>query len=195
MHIQCPVNRNYNFLGIGVGPPLEGTDPEVWDETTPDSLMGVVAKMLAGVPPPEAPDCGEDVIGGRVLEAEVGTSLPQDILGEEDNLDACPNSVLPHVTVSHEVSPVTEDPPDSPDMDSPGPNAVAVFDDSEFVEVDITSDAEAADVNALAVIMPREAAAVITQQPRGAELKSEAAARENAAAEPGKTATCCCFCF
>ena len=78
-----------------------------------------------------------------------------------------------------------------------GPSATAAFDDSEFVEVDITSDAEAADVSAAVAVTPREAAAaVITQQPRGGggETTSEDAARVNSP-EPGKNATCCCFCF
>ena len=79
-----------------------------------------------------------------------------------------------------------------------GPSATAAFDDSEFVEVDITSDAEAADVSAAVAVTPREAAAaaVITQQPRGGggETTSEAAARVNSP-EAGKNATCCCFCF
>ena len=80
-----------------------------------------------------------------------------------------------------------------------GPSATAAFDDSEFVEVDITSDAEAADVSAAIAVTPGEsaAAAVITQQPRGGgggETISEVAARDNSS-EPGKNATCCCFCF
>ena len=80
-----------------------------------------------------------------------------------------------------------------------GPSATAAFDDSEFVEVDITSDAEAADVSAAIAVTPREAAAaaVITQQPRGGgggETTSEAATRVNSP-EAGKNATCCCFCF
>ena len=79
-----------------------------------------------------------------------------------------------------------------------GPSATAAFDDSEFVEVDITSDAEAADVSAAVAVTPREAAAaaVITQQPRGGggETTSEAATRVNSP-EAGKNATCCCFCF
>ena len=155
--------------------------------TTPDSVMGVMSKMLAGVPPPEAPDCEEEK--GAAADAVV----PQDIdilREEEENLD--PHSILPHVSVSPEVSPVMEDPPDSPDMDSPGPNAMVAFDDSEFVEVDITSDVEAADadVNAIAV-MPREKA-VITQQPRGGGEPNVQEATENFS---GKSATCCCFCF
>ena len=100
------------------------------------------------------------------------------------------------MSVCPDVSPVTEDPPDSPDMDSPGPNATAAFDDSEFVEVDITSDAEAADVNAIAV-MPRgavAAAAAITKQPRGGGFASGGTVEENTA-ETGKKANCCCLCF
>ena len=92
---------------------------------TPDSRMGVVSKMLAGVPPPGVPDREEEVLSGRVLEeegaaVEAGPSLPHEV-EEEDNPDSFPHPILPNVSVCPEVSPVTEDPPDSPDMDNIGP--------------------------------------------------------------------------
>ena len=87
--------------------------------------------------------------------------------------------------MSPEVSPVADDPPDSPYMDSPASR----FDASEFVEVDITSDVEAA--------------AAITQQPRGEIFRAKgdesvaAATAREAPTVPagGEGATCYCLCF
>ena len=89
---------------------------------TPDSRMGVVSKMLAGVPPPVVPDREDEVISGRVLEGEEGAAVEAEEEEEdEDNPESFPHPILPHVSVCPEVSPVTEDPPDSPDMDNIGP--------------------------------------------------------------------------
>ena len=73
----------------------------------------------------------------KAAEAEL---QPQDAFEDEDGRGrgSFPPPILPHVSVCPEVSPVTEDPPDSPDMmdahDGAGANA---FDDREFVEVEI----------------------------------------------------------
>ena len=67
--------------------------------------------------------------------AEVnGLAQPQDAVEEDDGRVSFPPPILPHVSVCPEVSPVTEDPPDSPDMrDSHDGGGANAFDDSEFV--------------------------------------------------------------
>ena len=69
--------------------------------------------------------------------SEAGLAQPQDALEDEkedeDNRKSFLPPILPHVSVCPEVSPVTEDPPDSPDMMDAHDGGGDAFDDSEFV--------------------------------------------------------------